>query len=513
MTVTTSARARTRVRSWVAFALVTAIVCGFSLVSSSPAQALQSSQVFNPIGSGGLASRQTWTRQTAAPATNWVKITAIGASSCDSSSCSGAGQVVTIIPVTGNLTIDVGHRASGINGGWGGGSGGDSETAGNDGVGGGGSSDVSNATGSFRILAAGGGGGNGGTDPGDTVLKGGTGGDPGGNNGQASSAGSGIGQGGRGATQSAVGAGGNQATGIGCNQNGSPGSGSSGGDGATAASTCNSGGGGGGGWFGGGGGGNASNTAGGGGGGSSNVNSLASPVAGSTVYSVASPTTDPSVTVTPVDHPTVTTSAATSVTGTSATLNGTVNANGVTTIGQHFVYGTDPTLSTGTSTAAASQAQSSGTSTNAISAAISGLANGTTYYFRARADNGLDGQQFGTIQSFTTAGAPTATTKVATNVTTTSATLNATVNANGDSTTVSFIYGPTIELDTDTTEVAAVPGTVTGTTPTDVIKNVSGLPSGPPTYYKVKTVNTYGTTYGAVQNATGASVCSCSDTG
>jgi len=75
--------------------------------------------------------------------------------------------------------------------------------------------------------------------------------------------------------------------------------------------------------------------------------------------------------------PTATTTAATSVTMTSATLNGTVNPNGVATT-YHFDWGT--TVSYGTSTTATSAG--SGSSVVSESAGISGLTAGTTYHYR-----------------------------------------------------------------------------------------------------------------------------------
>lgn len=76
------------------------------------------------------------------------------------------------------------------------------------------------------------------------------------------------------------------------------------------------------------------------------------------------------------------TDPATSVTSTSATLNGTVNSNGLTTT-YHFEYGT--TVSYGSTTPNASTG--AGTSDVSVIADISGLDSGTTYHYRIVATN------------------------------------------------------------------------------------------------------------------------------
>ena len=76
--------------------------------------------------------------------------------------------------------------------------------------------------------------------------------------------------------------------------------------------------------------------------------------------------------------PTVTTQAASSVSSTVATLNGTINANGVSTT-VTFEYGT--TMSYG-STVAATPSPVTGTDVTAVSCALSGLTPNTTYHYR-----------------------------------------------------------------------------------------------------------------------------------
>jgi len=96
-----------------------------------------------------------------------------------------------------------------------------------------------------------------------------------------------------------------------------------------------------------------------------------------------------------VNPPTATTGATTNVGETTATLNGTRSAGGSSTA--HFQYGT--TAAYGASTATQSVGASG--SPSPLSAAIGGLAPGTTYHFRLVAENS-GGVAYGGDQTFTT---------------------------------------------------------------------------------------------------------------
>jgi uncharacterized delta-60 repeat protein len=95
--------------------------------------------------------------------------------------------------------------------------------------------------------------------------------------------------------------------------------------------------------------------------------------------------------------PTVTTDAASSITATCATLNGTVNPNGQTATAQ-FQYG--PTTSYG-STVNVTLSPNNGTNAQAVSAALSGLTQNTLYHYRLTATNN-GGSSYGTDLTFTT---------------------------------------------------------------------------------------------------------------
>jgi phosphodiesterase/alkaline phosphatase D-like protein len=188
--------------------------------------------------------------------------------------------------------------------------------------------------------------------------------------------------------------------------------------------------------------------------------------------------------------PIATTSAATSKTTTGAALNGTVNANNTSTT-VTFEYGT--TTSYGQTVSASPSPIADMTNTD-VSASITGLTAGTTYHFRVKAVNSL-GTTYGSDMTFTTEGlAPTATTKDATNKTSTSATLNASVNANMASTTVTFEYGTTTSYGQT---VTASPSPVTGSSNTNVSANISGLSAGTTYHFRIKAVNSVGTTHGS----------------
>jgi len=187
--------------------------------------------------------------------------------------------------------------------------------------------------------------------------------------------------------------------------------------------------------------------------------------------------------------PTVVTIAATSITGTSATLNGTVNANNVTST-VSFEYGL--TIAYGTIVSGV-PATVTGNTVTPVSAALTSLLPGNTYHFRVTSTN-LNGTSNGNDMTFTTlALAPTLITYPATAINTTIATLNGLVTANGSSTTVWFDYGPNVAYGTT---VAATPATVTGNIGTAVSASLTGLTNGATYHYRVRGTNAIGTTNG-----------------
>jgi len=181
---------------------------------------------------------------------------------------------------------------------------------------------------------------------------------------------------------------------------------------------------------------------------------------------------------------------ATSVTATSASLNGQVNPNNASTT-VTFEYGLTDSYG---SEVTASESPVTGSTPASVSADISSLSETTTYHYRIKAVN-TDGTTYSTDMTFTTLALtpPTATTGSATLVTSSSATLNGTVNANDLSTTVTFEYGLT---DLYGSEVIADESPVTGTTATAVSYDLSDLTASTTYHYRVKAVSSGGTTYG-----------------
>lgn len=122
------------------------------------------------------------------------------------------------------------------------------------------------------------------------------------------------------------------------------------------------------------------------------------------------------------------TKPATSVDTSTATINGSINANDTTTAG-YFEWGTSPTLSSKTSISLGSI---TGNTATTKASSLTGLTPETTYYFRIVAvASGI--RYEGTILNFTTLAqkaAPTVVTDPPTSVSSSDATLNATVDPN-----------------------------------------------------------------------------------
>jgi len=99
--------------------------------------------------------------------------------------------------------------------------------------------------------------------------------------------------------------------------------------------------------------------------------------------------------------PLAATLAATSITSTSVTLNGTVNADGNSTV-VSFDYGTDATYG---NNVAATPGTIGGSVASAVGATLTGLIPGTTYHFRVHAVNAA-GTGYGGDFTFTTPATP-----------------------------------------------------------------------------------------------------------
>jgi hypothetical protein len=186
--------------------------------------------------------------------------------------------------------------------------------------------------------------------------------------------------------------------------------------------------------------------------------------------------------------PVVITSPATLLASFSATLNGSVDPHGLTTI-VHFQYGT--TTSYGLTTAP--QSHTGNTYLN-VSGNISGLLASHVYHYRIVATNSA-GTTFGgdrTLTTLSATGAPVVTTNPATNVAVSSATLNGSVDPHGLTTSVHFQYGATTSYGL-TTPVQ----THTGNRYLNLSANISGLSASHVYHFRIVATNSAGTRSGS----------------
>lgn len=184
--------------------------------------------------------------------------------------------------------------------------------------------------------------------------------------------------------------------------------------------------------------------------------------------------------------PTVITSSASAISQTSATLNGFVTPNGAST-NAWFEWGSTPTY--GMSTAAVNYGL---TATN-YNNTITGLSAGTTYYFRAVAQNS-QGIVYGGQMSFVAAGTtwtiPSVSTRNA-DVSSTLAVLNGYVDPNFTSDTVRwFEWGTTQSFGYTTTMLSH------GTVASNFNATITGLVANTNYYYRAVARNSQGTVYG-----------------
>ena len=200
--------------------------------------------------------------------------------------------------------------------------------------------------------------------------------------------------------------------------------------------------------------------------------------------------------------PEVTTSPTAGVTVTGATLNGIVNAGGQSTTAT-FCYGTDPNLGTCTSVNAAQSPLPASSDDTAVSAALTGLNPGTTYYARVSATNS-DGSDDGSIVSFTTSAVPLVSLGAAADVTSTDARLTATVNPKGLTTTVNFCWGITADLAGCTTTPAAQSPLLAVDDSVSTSADLTGLTAATRYYMRVTATNANGTTTSTIGSFTTA---------
>lgn len=184
--------------------------------------------------------------------------------------------------------------------------------------------------------------------------------------------------------------------------------------------------------------------------------------------------------------PFITTSSISDITGTTAISGGIITNEGSSTVIARGVC-----WSTSSSPSLADNKTTDGAGVGSYTSNLSGLNGGTNYFVRAYATNSA-GTGYGMAVSFTTFGkSPTPEVAAATNINTTSATLNGSVNANYLSTVVTFEYGTTTSYGQT---VTAVQSPLTSNEVTNVSADISGLTAGTLYHYRIKGVNSLGTT-------------------
>jgi NHL repeat len=199
--------------------------------------------------------------------------------------------------------------------------------------------------------------------------------------------------------------------------------------------------------------------------------------------------------------PDVITGQSSSVTTTSATLNGTVNPDGTTITDCHFDYVDDAdynpsaTNPYGAGATVPCSTTPSGSSLVPVSADVAGLQPNTTYHFRLVAANS-SGPSDGTDQTLTTGGPPTVDGESAAAVTnglSASAdreSLSAQINPHGLDTTYHFEYG-TADCASSACTSVPVPDADIGSQTTDqtVTQTITGLTAGTIYHYRVVATN------------------------
>jgi hypothetical protein len=185
--------------------------------------------------------------------------------------------------------------------------------------------------------------------------------------------------------------------------------------------------------------------------------------------------------------PTVVTGAGAVIDGTSETLNGTINPEGVSGTTYHFEYGTD------TNYGASTPDVDPGSGSSAVAAsdiANVGLVPKTTYHFRLVGVN-PGGTIYGADSTFTTAAGPPVVDgapPIANPVSATGATLNGTVDPQGSDTTYHFDYG----LDTTYGSVSTPNGVIGASQGAQGVNSIiTGL--APNTVYHFRVVADNGT--------------------
>ena len=184
--------------------------------------------------------------------------------------------------------------------------------------------------------------------------------------------------------------------------------------------------------------------------------------------------------------PSATTKAASSITSSSAKLNGSVIPNGLAT-SCFFDYGTSTSYGSKSATVSAG----SGTKSVNVSTTVTGLGAGI-YHFRVSCSS-TAGTSTGGDLTFGSVGPPVVQTGSAQGASTNGATLTGSVNPQGSSTSWYFQYGPSASYGSKTSSKSAGSGTAA----TGVSSAITSLKAGTTYHYRLVGSSNAGTTYGS----------------
>jgi Ca2+-binding RTX toxin-like protein len=184
--------------------------------------------------------------------------------------------------------------------------------------------------------------------------------------------------------------------------------------------------------------------------------------------------------------PAAITGTVSSVSASSAIVNGTINPNGKST-SWNFEYGTSTSYGSRTAVKSAG----SGTTNQGVSETLSGLKPRTAYHYRL-VGTSSDGTTRGSDGVFTTTAAPAAVTGSASAVTATTATLTGSVDPNGRETSWYFEYGPGTNYGSRTSSRSAGAGRTV-----NISASVSGLTTGRTYHFRLVATSDAGTAQGA----------------
>jgi hypothetical protein len=195
-----------------------------------------------------------------------------------------------------------------------------------------------------------------------------------------------------------------------------------------------------------------------------------------------------------VPVPTVTTSAPTSITPSAASLNGTVNAEGVAVSGCKFEYGL--TTNAGFEKEAPCSPPAADIppdlSAHSVSAAVTGLQPNATYKFRLTAAN-ANGTASSEAVTFTTTGPPQITEIRALNATQSAANVEGKIDPSGFGTSYRFEWGPTTSYGNQV-PAEFEPYVGSGKEPVRVSAKLNGLAAGQAYHYRIVASSSAGTT-------------------